>query len=414
MSTPPRRVGVVGAGMVGLATAWFLQERGVAVTVFDRDRVAAGASWGNAGWLTPGLVTPLPDPALLRFGLRAALNPASPVYVPLRPDPTLLRFLAGFVRCSTARRWREAMGALVPFSARAYEAFDHLAAAGVREPVREAGTFLACYRRGEEARGLLAELEHIRACGRVVEHEVIDGAAARSLEPALSPSVGAAVRLLGQRYLHPGRYVDALAEAVRQRGGTLRVPAPVEDVRDDGRGVVVRWPTGSERYDSVVLATGAWLGRLAHRFGVRTIVQAGRGYSFSVPVDPVPRGPVYFPAQRVACTPLGDRVRVAGMMEFRPAGAALDPRRIEAVAAAARPLLAGADFAARTDEWVGPRPCTPDGLPLIGCTRSPRVFVAGGHGMWGITLGPLTGQLLADALMTGRTPSVLRPFDPLR
>ena len=102
-------VAVIGAGMVGLSTAWFLQEAGAQVTVYDRDRVAAGASWGNAGWLTPALTAPLPEPAVLRYGLRAVLSPRSPVYLPLRADPTLARFLAGFVRHSTARAWRVAV-----------------------------------------------------------------------------------------------------------------------------------------------------------------------------------------------------------------------------------------------------------------------------------------------------------------
>jgi D-amino-acid dehydrogenase len=92
----------------------------------------------------------------------------------------------------------------------------------------------------------------------------------------------------------------------------------------------------------------------------------------------------------------------------------LDPRRTRAIADAVRPLLRDADVDARTDEWVGSRPCTPDGLPLIGGTRSPRVFAAGGHGLWGITLGPITGQLLAETVTTGRRPAELAPFDPLR
>src|SRR3954462_1501917 len=93
----PQNVAVIGAGMVGLSTAWFLQEAGVQVTVYDRDRVAAGASWGNAGWLTPALTAPLPEPSVLRYGLRAVLSPRSPVYLPLRADASLLRFLTRFV-----------------------------------------------------------------------------------------------------------------------------------------------------------------------------------------------------------------------------------------------------------------------------------------------------------------------------
>lgn len=102
------------------------------------------------------------------------------------------------------------------------------------------------------------------------------------------------------------------------------------------------------------------------------------------------------------------------MMEFRKPEAALDKRRITAIAEAARPFLRGIDFDCREEEWVGSRPCTVDGLPLIGATRSPRVFVAGGHGMWGITLGPATGRLLAESITTGKKVPPLAPFDPLR
>ncbi|OKI49627.1 NAD(P)/FAD-dependent oxidoreductase [Micromonospora sp. CB01531] len=411
----PQRVAVIGAGMVGLATAWFLQERGVQVTVLDRTGVAAGASWGNAGWLTPGITTPLPEPAVLRYGLRAVLSPSSPVYVPPRADARLLRFLAGFTRHSTAAKWRTAMRAYIPMNRRAFGAFDALAAGGVQSMTHEAKSFIAAYRTEAERSVLLDELGHIHSAGQEIEFDVLTGAEAREVEPSLSDTIGAAIRLHGQRFINPGEYVHALADSVRARGASLVTGSAVVGVHDEGAGVRVVTSAGAdERYDAVVLATGTWLGELGRRFGVRTVVQAGRGYSFSIPIEHVPSGPVYFPAQRVACTPLGDRLRVAGMMEFRSAEAPLDRRRVLAIAEAARPLLRGADLDARTDEWVGSRPCTPDGLPLIGRTRSPRVFAAGGHGMWGITLGPLTGDLLAEQITTGRQPAELRPFDPLR
>ncbi|MEU5722410.1 FAD-dependent oxidoreductase [Micromonospora sp. NPDC047738] len=411
----PQRVAVIGAGMVGLATAWFLQERGVQVTVLDRTGVAAGASWGNAGWLTPGITTPLPEPAVLRYGLRAVLSPSSPVYVPPRADARLLRFLAGFTRHSTAAKWRTAMRAYIPMNRRAFEAFDALAAGGVQSMTHEAKSFVAAYRTEAERSVLLDELGHIHSAGQEIEFDVLTGAEAREVEPSLSDTIGAAIRLHGQRFINPGEYVHALADSVRARGASLVTGSAVVGVHDEGSGVRVVTSAGAdERYDAVVLATGTWLGELGRRFGVRTVVQAGRGYSFSIPIEHVPSGPVYFPAQRVACTPLGDRLRVAGMMEFRSAEAPLDRRRVLAIAEAARPLLRGADLDARTDEWVGSRPCTPDGLPLIGRTRSPRVFAAGGHGMWGITLGPLTGDLLAEQITTGRQPAELDPFDPLR
>jgi D-amino-acid dehydrogenase len=412
----PQRVAVVGAGMVGLATAWFLQERGVEVTVIDRGGIAAGSSWGNAGWLTPGITTPLPEPAVLTYGVRAVLSPNSPVYVPPSANPSFLRFVAGFTRHSTAAHWRRSMSKLVPINGLALESFDLLREGGVRAKTVETSSFLAAYRTADERRTLLEEIEHIHAAGQEIEFDVLTGDEARAIEPVLSDEVGAAIRLRGQRFINPGAYVHALADEVIARGGKIATGpgSEVLDVVDSGKGVRVVTTGGVEEFDAAVLATGAWLGTLARRFGVRSVVQAGRGYSFSVPVDRVPDGPLYLPAQRVACTPLGDRLRVAGMMEFRSPEAPLDERRVQAIATAARPFLHGADLDAREDEWVGSRPCTADGLPLIGATRSPRVYAAGGHGMWGITLGPATGRLLAEQMVSGRTPAELAPFSPTR
>ncbi|OAA24701.1 D-amino-acid dehydrogenase [Frankia sp. EI5c] len=410
--------------MVGLCTAWYLQEHGVGVTVLERDRVTpgpvhagAGASWGSAGWLTPGLATPLPEPAVLRYGLRVLLRPDSPVYLPPAADTALARFLAGFVRHSTQPRWRRAMRALSALTRQSLDAFDELADGGVAAPTRAAAPFLACFRDRRGAEALLAELAEVRACGQPVDSEELDALTARDRAPMLSDQITHVIQVHGQRYCDPGRFVAALADAVRERGGIIREGVAVDKVIDLGTGVVLAMADHASppaRFDAVVLAAGSWLPPLAARFGVRMPVQAGRGYSFSVPVKEPPTGPVYFPASRVACTPIGSELRIAGMMEFRRPDAPRDPRRIDAIVAAAGGLLRGVDLRARALEWMGPRPCTPDGLPLLGPTSSPRVHVAGGHGMWGITLGPITGRLVARALVTGRTPAALLPFDPLR
>lgn len=410
-----RHVGVVGGGMVGLATAWFLRQRGVEVTVLEDKHVAAGASWGNAGWLTPGIATPLPEPAVLRYGIKALIDPASPLYVPPRANVHLARFMVGFAAHSTAGQWSKAMGHLIGVNDQALAAFDELAEGGVAEPTREAKTFVAAYRTAQARTVLLEEIEQIHAAGQKIDFDILDGEAARQLEPALSAEIGAAILLHDQRFINPGAYMEALAASARAHGIRIVEGERVSDISDRGNRVDVATSSGTVRtFDAVVVATGAHLNVLAGEFGVKRVVQAGRGYSFSVPIAHVPSGPVYFPEQRVACTPLGDRLRVAGMMEFRRPEEPLDQRRIAAIVAAARPLLQGADLDDRHDEWVGSRPCTTDGLPLIGATTSPRVFAAGGHGMWGITLGPITGKLLAQQITTGVVPGPLKPFAPLR
>lgn len=398
--------------MIGLSTAWYLQERGVAVTVVDRKGVAAGSSWGNAGWLTPALTLPLGEPSLLLSGPWQLVKPSSPLYVPL--SPRLIPFLSGFAWHSLPRQWRKSIAIFAEVNPRAMDAFHELTAGGVREPVTPAEPFLAGFRTEKDRAGLIHEFEVVAASGGTVDYDLVSGSDLRAIEPTLADGIEAGVLLRGQYFINPPKYVESLADSVRERGGEIRTGFDVVSVHDTGSGAEVVPAVGDPlKADAAVIATGAWLGSLARRFGVKRIVQAGRGYSFSVKPEVMPTHPIYFPTQRVACTPLGDRLRVGGMMEFRPADAAPDPRRIRTIVEAARPMFQGVDWDDRQEEWVGGRPVTPDGHALIGPTRSPRVYVGGGHGMWGIALGPLTGKLLAGSI-AGEPEPVLAHFDPLR
>jgi D-amino-acid dehydrogenase len=412
-SQTPQRVTIVGAGVVGLSTAWFLQSRGIDVTVIDRAQPGAGASWGNAGWVTPALVAPLPDPAVLRYGLRAALAPSGPVGVSLRLPQ--VRFLMSLLAHCTARHWRTAMAALAPLTHIAIDAFDELSAGGVQSPVIKATPMLAAFRRETESVAIVAELETAHRLGARVEFGIISGADARAIEPSIGPEIETAVTIGGQRYLDPGAYVVDLATQFVAHGGQLRTNCALMDIVGRGGRPRLTLTAGEViESDAVVVATGAWLGRLRRRLGIGPHLGPGRGYSFSVATPTPASGPLYFPAQRIACTPIaGDRLRVAGVMEFAAVDAPLRSRRIRDTVAAARGLLA-LDLEARAEEWLGARPVTADGLPLIGRTRLPAVYVAGGHGMWGITLGPATGRLLAAMIATGVADNVLTPFDPAR
>jgi D-amino-acid dehydrogenase len=412
-------VAVVGAGVAGLSTAWFLQDHDVEVTVLERAHVAAGASWGNAGWLMAGDVTPLPSPATLRMGLRGlASSTSSALSVPLRADPGLYRFLLRFARHCTAAHWSRSMQALIPLGNAALEAYDALSDGGVAAAPTPSRYHLACFTDLASRDAFTRHLEDLRGQGVRVEFETMDGAAARASSPVASESVTGAVGLRGQRFLDPTLFVPALAASVVERGGTIETSAAVRSLRDVGRGaevLVMRDDRPSvRRFDAVVVCTGAWLSDLVHRFGVRVPVRAGRGYSFNARLVETVGDPVYLPDQHLACTPMRGRLRIAGAMEFRRPGEPLDPRRIAAMVEAARPMLRNVDLDDRTDEWVGPRPVSVDGLPLAGPTRSPRVWCVGGHAMEGMVLGPVTARLTAESLARGSIPRELLPLDPLR
>lgn len=407
----PRSAIVVGAGIVGLSTAWFLQERGVDVTVVDRTGVAAGASWGNAGWIAPALTLPLNSPAVLRYGLRALRNPAAPLHIPLSADSGLASFLIQFAANCRRSSWKRAVRANVPLNEESIEAFDVLVANGVDAPVTDA-PITALFRTTEAAERMMRELRQLENAGQTMSVTGLSGEALREQVPLASPAITAGVNINGQRFIDPGRFVHALGQAVVARGATMG-RLEVRGVFSSGSGVTVYPRSGKPlTADTAVIATGAWLSRLTGS-RVRVPVQAGRGYSFTVPVDrPIP-GPIYLPDVRVACTPYQGALRVSGTMEFRDPHEPAMPARVGAIVASASPLLDGVRWAERSDIWVGPRPVTPDGRPLIG-EMSRGIYVAGGHGMWGLAHGPVTGRLLAEYITTGKQPEALREFDPLR
>lgn len=412
MPAKPSSVIVVGAGIIGLTTAWFLQEEGVDVTVLDQQNVAAGSSSGNAGWVTPGLISPLADPHFWRHGIRALTDRRSPLKIPLRLDPSLVRFLTAFSLRGTSRTWSRSLRHMVPLAAHVFPAFEALSNAGATAPVSRSDIAIA-FDSARERDGFIHELGLMRAAGQETEWSAWDDWTTGI--GCLSEKIHSVIRLRDQGFVDPGRFARDLALSVVARGGRVLAHHHVRAVEPHGQLVHVRLVSGETlTAESAVIATGAWLPQLAKELGVRMPFAAGRGYSFHVRPESLPRTPIYFPSKRVACTPIGRQLRVAGTMEFLSPDAPLNPRRVEDIIVSVSTYLQGIDFQRRRDDWVGARPITSDGLPLVGQTQHPRVFVAGGHGMWGVVLGPATSRLLASVMTGSNLPRELVPLDPLR
>ncbi len=410
--TGPRSAIVVGAGIVGLSTAWFLQERGVSVTVVDRTGVAAGASWGNAGWIAPALSIPLNDPRMLRFALRSLPNHAAPVRITPSTDPTLWKFLIRFAANSRRSSWTRAVRANLTLNQECMAAYDVLVSSGVDATISDA-PITALFHTSADAEHLLEQLQRLEKAGQPSSTTELSGAELREQVPLATSAVAVGIRVNGQRFVDPGRFVQALGRSVVERGGALHT-ADVADVRAAGHGVAVQPFDGPPlTADVAVIATGAWLPTLVKRW-VRVPVQAGRGYSFTVPVELPVFGPIYLPDVRVACTPLDGKLRVTSMMELRRPDAPPSAAVADTMVDSTSQFLDGVRWAERDEVWVGPRPLSPDGRPLVGQVAENRIFVAGGHGMWGMKQGPVTGRLLAEQIATGKQPAGLRDFDPLR
>ena len=243
-----RRVVVIGAGSVGLSTAWFLQRAGAQVCVIERKEIAAGSSAGNAGWLTPSLVLPLAEPALLRSGVQMMLSPASPLYIPLALDAHLLRFLIGFARHCTARRWRAAAAVLARASSRmlaAYDAMHQSREAAVAAPITPAEPLLAVFASETERDLLVDEFRHLGELGFAQRYEVLDPSETRRANPVLSEAARYGLALEDQRFINPITFVRAIGAAVTAGGGEIRTGAVAGGVRRRGSQVSVALGDGT-------------------------------------------------------------------------------------------------------------------------------------------------------------------------
>ena len=408
---------VVGGGVVGLCTAYYLAEAGLEVEVVERRALGSGASRGNAGWVCLSHSTPVPAPGVVRYALRSLGRPDSPLYLRPLPDPAFVRWLWRFWRSSTPAAFRRGYSAIAELNRTTFDLFDGLGAAGVETGLTRPGMVHA-FLSPAEARHHLA-VQRQMAHGRYpLPDDVVTGDEARLLDPALSSRVRAAYLVEGEGVVDPEAFARALGEALAASGVKIHENTDATGFRTEGNHVTaLRTATGEIPCSAVVIAAGMRSSALLGSLGHPLPLQAGKGYSFSVDLDPAPRHTLYFGERRAVASPIGVTTRIGGTMELSGNNNRLDWRRIVAVALASRHYL-GRWFddpddlvSLIRDPWVGGRPFLPDGLPVV--DRVPghdNAFAATGHGMLGVTLGPVTGHHLAAYVRTGRRPDVLTPF----
>ncbi|MEU8860315.1 NAD(P)/FAD-dependent oxidoreductase [Streptomyces umbrinus] len=408
---------VVGGGVVGLCTAYYLAVAGVPVEVVERRGLGSGVSRGNAGWVCLSHSTPVPAPGVVRYALRSLGRPDSPLYLRPLPDPAFVRWLWRFWRSSTPAAFRRGYAAIAELNQDTFDLFDGLREAGVDTTLTRPGMVHA-FLSATEARHHLA-VQREMADGRYpMPDDVTTGPGARLLDDALSSRVRAAYLVEGEGVVDPEAFARALGEALAGLGVKVHENAEATGFRSSGgRVTALRTAQGEIPCSAVVVAAGMRSPGLLRALGSPLPLQAGKGYSFSVDLDPAPRHTLYFGERKAVASPIGGTTRIGGTMELSGNNNRLDWRRIVAVALASRHYL-GRWFddpddlvSLIRDPWVGGRPFLPDGLPVIDrVPGSENAFAATGHGMLGVTLGPVTGHRLAEYIRTGRKPEALAPF----
>jgi D-amino-acid dehydrogenase len=289
--------------------------------------------------------------------------------------------------------------------------YDGLVSDGVDFEMSSAGT-LFLYLHGEKGEVALRNLDVMREFGYELPTSAASGPALRSLDPAIGDGVESGFLLAGERAVQPASLVHGLADRLRRMDVEIREGTPVVDFRLTGDRVeAVRTTSDEQPCSAVVVAAGAWSTGLLKRLGMRLPMIAGKGYSGSVKPTTVPRTPAYLGEAKVGVTPFGSRLRVAGTMELSGLNTVFDQRRLKAVLRSATHYLAPWPADSVRDQWVGMRPLTSDGLPVLGPVPGwDNAHVATGHSMLGVTLGPATGQALAQTLLEGSVAATMRPF----
>jgi D-amino-acid dehydrogenase len=401
---------VVGGGLVGLSCAWFLRAAGAPVSILDTGAPGGGASRGNAGAICPSMCDPLPAPGMIREALAQLGRPDAALHVHPAYAPRMAGFLRRFAAAATAERYERGVQALAQLARGVTTAYDELAAAGIGRGARDDGyLFVHASRAAAEAER--ASIAGMAARGLCAHPEpILEGADLREAEPILGDGARAGYVVPGERWIDPSVFVDELAAGCRAAGVELVEHARATGVRATDADVVVETAAGPFDAAVVVVAAGVWTTEFLAPLGARLPILPGKGYSFAVRPSPPPRRAMHLSAAHVMASPFGDRLRIAGTMEFDGSTDRFHAGRVEAIVRASAPFLA-VDLAARTEAWVGPRPMTPDGLPYLGPVPDhPRVVVAAGHNMLGLTLAPVTGRVVAGLITAGDPGIDLTPF----
>lgn len=399
-------VTVIGAGVIGVATACELARRGASVTLLERGPApAAGCSAGNAGVVGVTHVVPLSGPASLREGLRSMTRRNAPLGIDARP--AALPWLARFVRASSPGHFRAGTRVLAELALES--------AAMHRELAERLPT-------GLSQNGMMSVFERAASFEAARAHAapgdvVLDGAQAHAACPQLATAPAGGILSPADAHCDPERLVDVLAAEAAELGVKLRTGVEVLGFRSDGRSArALRTTAGELPVGEVVLAAGAWSPELARALPIAVPILGGKGYHIDYEQAwDAARGPVYFPEHRVVATPLGERLRVSGMLQLTGTDLRVDQARVDAIVGHARRLLPGLGAARVQRVWRGLRPCTPDGLPMIGRTPGiENVTFATGHGMWGLQLAPITAQLVGEIVAGEPDSARLHPLRPER
>jgi D-amino-acid dehydrogenase len=413
-----KRVVIIGGGINGLCTAYYLIQRGLAITLIDRGAPATeNCSFGNAGYVTPSHIIPLAAPGMMMMGLKWMLDSESPFYVKPRLSPDLLSWAWQFYRAGTKQHVERCAPLLRDLNMASRACYEELDEALNHSFGLEKKGLLLLFKSEEALQHEAHVVEQARRLG--LHAELLDAAQAQARNPNVRQEIIGAAYYAEDCHMNPAALMAALQKNLEVAGVEFQWNSEVTGWRRDEKTIFAALTSQGEiEGDEFVLCGGSWSPQMANNLNLKLPMQAGKGYSLTLDK---PKQQLSVPAilveRRVAITPLGEQLRFAGTMEIAGLNTDVNPSRVRGILKSIPmyfPDYTEADFAG-LKAWVGLRPCSPDGMPYVGRTRRyDNLLLATGHAMMGLSLGPITGKLIAQNI-AGEAPEIASPLlDPDR
>lgn len=407
------KIHIIGGGVIGLCSAYYLQQAGHEVSVIDQGDFSAGCSFGNAGMVVPSHFIPLASPGVIAKGLKWMFQSSSPFFIKPRLNISLLQWLWQFYRACHPDRVKEAMPIIRDLNQGSKALYDELSK-GLALPFDyESRGLLMLYR---TPKGEQEELSTAATANQIgVEARPLTPAEVQQLEPNTTVNSLGGVLYPGDAHLSPHQFMAALIQELRQNGVSFIPQAQVKAWQTSKGKITHVLIQGKEKIevDQVVLAAGSWSEKLLRGLNIKMPIQDGKGYSITLP-EPTHRPilPSILSEDKVAITPMGKDLRFGGTLELGGMNRSINPHRVKGILSALPQYYPDLAIPQQEDLdiWLGFRPCSPDGLPYIGPSRHiQNLVIAGGHAMMGLSLGPITGKLVAEVIEK-KKPSVKLSF----
>ena len=407
-----KKVVIVGAGIVGLSTAYYLNKAGIDVTVIKSTNGNDNCSYGNAGYVAPSHLIPLASPGIISQGLKWMFSSSSPFYIQPKLSRDLLKWGWLFKKASTDKRVKASIPVLYDLTTQSQQLYEQILAeerieAGYNKP----GLLMVC----QTKEALKHEIELVEIANQYgLEASVLSKEETEKLDPNVAYNMTGSVYFGCDGWMTPNVFMDEFKALLIKRGVKIDYQTELQEISIRGN-KITEFVTNSGSYqaDEYIIAAGSWSPRLAKKLKIDIPLQPGKGYSFNIEKSPVsPKLPSILVEGRIATTPMLNGLRIAGTMEITGVNHDINMKRVKGIIDSVKeaiPDFENFDFN-KIKPWAGLRPCTPDGLPYIGRSASlENLQIGTGHAMLGWTLGPITGKILSEDIL-GKTLSIQSPL----